>query len=72
MAHEVAVYDIFLRRHTLKIYSLALRTVKCHPKYNIVQEVLSYILDDRQSGLERLQRLLLLTRRPVLTSAITP
>jgi len=55
MTHDVAVYDIFLCRHTLQIYSLRsvseVRTVKCDRQFNPVEGVLSYTLcrvTDRQ------------------------
>jgi len=42
--HEVTVYDIFLYRHTLQIYSLRSRSEllnACHPKFDLLDGVLS-------------------------------
>ena len=42
MTHEMTAYEIFLCRHIVQIYSLrSLGTVKCHPKFNLVEGVLS-------------------------------
>jgi len=43
MTHIVTVYDIFLCRYTLKnIHTgVDIRTVKCHPKCNLAEGVLS-------------------------------
>ena len=43
MTHKMTAYDIFLYRHTLKdIHTgVAPKTVKCHPKFNLVEEDLS-------------------------------
>jgi len=45
MTHKVTVYDIFLCRQAYlnNIHTrVALRNVKCHPKYNLVVTVVSY------------------------------
>ena len=60
MTHKVTVYDIFLCTHIHKYtrYRVGVRNVKCHPKFNLVEGVLSqggFVV--LSAGLGRQQRL---------------
>ena len=43
LTHKMTVYDIFMCRHTLKNMHtrVSLKTVKCYPKFNLAEGVLS-------------------------------